>query len=68
MSKLISSPKNLTEACFVAELLSLSATTPEQIKKINQLIPMSRSRLSRRQLKKVDRLVYLVKQYYIKNL
>lgn len=68
MSKPVYSPKNNFDACLCAEMLYLCADTPDKVEKITKLRLVARSRLSRRKLKRIDQIVWIVKSFYVHNI
>jgi len=52
---------------FCAELLVHTANTPDKLKKATELVQEYRSKMSKRQIKEIDRLTFLVNEYLIKN-
>jgi hypothetical protein len=68
MNKLLSTkPTNLSEGLFCAELLVLTANTTDKVNKSTKLVQDYRSVMSKKDVKKIDRLVFLVNEYLIKN-
>jgi len=57
----------MSEGLFCAELLKLTANTPDKFKKSTELVQEYRSKMSKRQIKEIDRLTFLVNEYLIKN-
>ena len=68
MNKFLSTkPTSMSEGLFCAELLVLTADTPDKLKKSTELVQEYRAKMSKRQLSKIDRLTFLVNEYLIKN-
>jgi|DEB0MinimDraft_3_1074331.scaffolds.fasta_scaffold42513_2 hypothetical protein len=57
----------MSEGLFCAELLVQTANTPDKLKKATELVQEYRSKMSKRQIKEIDRLTFLVNEYLIKN-
>jgi hypothetical protein len=57
----------MSEGLFCAELLVHTANTPDKLKKATELVQEYRSKMSKRQIKEIDRLTFLVNEYLIKN-
>jgi len=64
---LSSKPTSMSEGLFCAELLVHTANTPDKLKKATELVKEYRSKMSKRQIKEIDRLTFLVNEYLIKN-
>ena len=63
MNKFLSTkPTSMPEGLFCAELLVLTADTPDKLKKSTELVQEYRSKMSKRQIKEIDRLTFLVNE------